>query len=189
MYSGSRALLGAGTPRLANGAPKHAGDMTALIAKPRGINPANRQTLDKHGGPAKELHVCATRGAPEATYDTARLAHHRFSLWQCRGDSGVGSAALAGAASQIKVLSGGRVASFGEDIEGLRATPSVVFYGALHLFDRLGFEHTRKIGKHDRAVTLNLSDRSSGAFAPAEASEFSVSLHFIQKYLPAVYGH
>ncbi len=69
---------------------------------------------------------------------------------------GVAAAALAGAVSQIKALGGGRVEGYPEDVEGRKAAPAFLFNGALHMFDRLGFERTRKIGKHKWVVTLNL---------------------------------
>lgn len=69
---------------------------------------------------------------------------------------GVASAALAGAIDQIKALGGGRVEGYPEDIEGRKATPAFLFNGALHMFDRLGFERSRKIGKHKWVVTLDL---------------------------------
>ena len=66
---------------------------------------------------------------------------------------GVASAALSGAVEQIKALGGGRVEGYPEDIEGRKATPAFLFNGALHMFDRLGFERSRKIGKHKWVVT------------------------------------
>jgi len=69
---------------------------------------------------------------------------------------GVASAALAGAIEQIKALGGGLVEGYPEDIEGRKATPAFLFNGALHMFDRLGFQRSRKIGKHKWVVTLEL---------------------------------
>ena len=70
--------------------------------------------------------------------------------------AGVASAALEGAIAQIRALGGGRVEAYPEDIEGRKATPAFLFNGALHMFDRLGFQRSRKIGKHKWVVTLDL---------------------------------
>lgn len=61
---------------------------------------------------------------------------------------GVASAALAGAIAQIKTLGGGRVEGYPEDIKGRKASSAFLFNGALSMFERHGFERTRKIGKH-----------------------------------------
>ena len=68
--------------------------------------------------------------------------------------SGVASAALEGAVGQIKSLGGGVIEGYPEDIAGRKATPAFLFNGALHMFERLGFERSRKIGKHKWVVTL-----------------------------------
>jgi GNAT superfamily N-acetyltransferase len=70
--------------------------------------------------------------------------------------TGVASAALEGAIGQIGELGGGRIEGYPEDIEGRKASPAFLFNGALHMFDRLGFERTRKIGKHKWVVTLTV---------------------------------
>ncbi|MEL6678872.1 MAG: GNAT family N-acetyltransferase, partial [Pseudomonadota bacterium] len=69
---------------------------------------------------------------------------------------GVASAALTGAIAQITALGGGRVEAYPEDIEGRKASPAFLFNGALHMFDRMGFDRTRKIGKHKWVVTLTV---------------------------------
>lgn len=69
---------------------------------------------------------------------------------------GVASAALKGAIEQIKMLGGGRVEGYPEDIEGRKASPAFLFNGALSTFDRHGFERSRKIGKHKWVVTLTV---------------------------------
>ncbi|MEO0496536.1 MAG: GNAT family N-acetyltransferase [Pseudomonadota bacterium] len=66
---------------------------------------------------------------------------------------GVAKMALAGALEQISSLGGGTVEGYPEDIEGRKASPAFLFNGALHMFDELGFERTRKIGKHKWVVT------------------------------------
>lgn len=67
---------------------------------------------------------------------------------------GVASAALEGAIEQIKALGGGKVEGYPEDTDSRKASPAFLFNGALSTFDRLGFERSRKIGKHKWVVTL-----------------------------------
>lgn len=69
---------------------------------------------------------------------------------------GVASVALAGAVEQIRALGGGRVEGYPEEIEERKAAPAFLFNGALQMFERLGFERSRKIGKHKWVVTLNI---------------------------------
>ena len=70
--------------------------------------------------------------------------------------TGVASVALEGAIEQIKELGGGRIEGYPEDIEGRKASPAFLFNGVLHMFERLGFERSRKIGKHKWVVTLTV---------------------------------
>lgn len=70
--------------------------------------------------------------------------------------TGVASAALEGAIGQIRTLGGGRIEGYPEDIEGRKASPAFLFNGALSTFERLGFERSRKIGKHKWVVTLTV---------------------------------
>ncbi|NIA70047.1 GNAT family N-acetyltransferase [Pelagibius litoralis] len=70
--------------------------------------------------------------------------------------TGMASAALEGAIGQIRKLGGGRIEGYPEDIEGRKASPAFLFNGALSTFERLGFERSRKIGKHRWVVTLTV---------------------------------
>ncbi len=70
--------------------------------------------------------------------------------------NGVASVALKGAVAQIRKLGGGRIEGYPEDIAGRKATPAYLFNGALHMFERLGFARSRKIGKHKWVVTLDV---------------------------------
>ncbi|MGL6208679.1 MAG: GNAT family N-acetyltransferase [Paracoccaceae bacterium] len=70
--------------------------------------------------------------------------------------TGVASAALEGAIQQIRALGGGRVEGYPEDIEGRKASAAFLFNGTLSTFERLGFERSRKIGKHKWVVTLTI---------------------------------
>lgn len=70
--------------------------------------------------------------------------------------AGVASAALEGAIGQIGTLGGGRIEGYPEDIEGRKVSPAFLFNGTLSTFERLGFERSRKIGKHKWVVTLTV---------------------------------
>lgn len=70
---------------------------------------------------------------------------------------GVAQAALAGAVDQIRGFGGGRIEGYPEDIEGRKASPVFLFNGSLSLFERLGFERSRKIGKHKWVVTRTIA--------------------------------
>lgn len=69
---------------------------------------------------------------------------------------GVASAALQGAIEQIKILGGGCIEGYPEDIEGRKTSPAFLFNGSLSIFERFGFERSRKIGKHKWVVTLTV---------------------------------
>jgi GNAT superfamily N-acetyltransferase len=69
---------------------------------------------------------------------------------------GVAYAALQGAVEQIALLGGGRVEGYPEDTEGRKASPAFLFNGSLSLFERLGFERSRQIGKHKWVVTRTI---------------------------------
>lgn len=71
-------------------------------------------------------------------------------------NGGVASVALQGAIAQIAALGGGRVEGYPEDIAGRKASPAFLFNGALSMFERLGFERSRRIGKHKWVVARTL---------------------------------
>jgi GNAT superfamily N-acetyltransferase len=66
---------------------------------------------------------------------------------------GVAHAALKGAVEQIGKLGGGRIEGYPENTEGRKASPAFLFNGSLSTFERLGFERSRRIGKHKWVVT------------------------------------
>ncbi|MEM9715889.1 MAG: GNAT family N-acetyltransferase [Pseudomonadota bacterium] len=70
--------------------------------------------------------------------------------------NGVANAALLGALDQIKALGGGHVEGYPEDVENRKASSAFLFNGALHMFERAGFERSRQIGKHKWVVTLTV---------------------------------
>ena len=70
---------------------------------------------------------------------------------------GVAGAALEGAVDQIRQLGGGVVEGYPERIEGRKVPPAFLFNGSLSMFERLGFNRARSIGKHKWVVTRTLS--------------------------------
>lgn len=66
---------------------------------------------------------------------------------------GVAATAIEGAVEQIRRLGGGRIEAYPDDTEGRKASAAFLFNGALSTFERLGFERSRKIGKHKWVVT------------------------------------
>ena len=60
---------------------------------------------------------------------------------------GVADVALTGALQEIAHLGGGVVESYPEDVEGRKVSASFLHNGTLALFERKGFERTRRIGK------------------------------------------
>lgn len=66
---------------------------------------------------------------------------------------GVSAVALAGALEQIANLGGGVVESYPEDLEGRKVSKSFIYNGALKIFERLGFERTRRLGSNHWVVT------------------------------------
>lgn len=69
---------------------------------------------------------------------------------------GVAEAALQGALAQIKKLGGGRIEGYPESTAGRTASPAFLFNGSLSMFERLGFERVRPIGKHKWVVTRTI---------------------------------
>jgi GNAT superfamily N-acetyltransferase len=65
---------------------------------------------------------------------------------------GVAAAALEGALQEIERLGGGTVESYPEDIEGRSVSASFLHNGTASLFERHGFERTRRLGKHHWVV-------------------------------------
>lgn len=60
---------------------------------------------------------------------------------------GVAAAALGGALEQIAELGGGTVESYPEDVTDRSVSSSFLFNGTVAMFEALGFERDRKIGK------------------------------------------
>lgn len=70
----------------------------------------------------------------------------------CRGQ-GVASAALEGALREIDRLGGGTVESYPEGVEGRSVSVSFLHNGTVAMFERQGFERTRRLGKNHWVVT------------------------------------
>ncbi len=60
---------------------------------------------------------------------------------------GVASAALAGALAEIVRLGGGTVESYPDEVEDRKASASFLQNGTVAIFERHGFERTRRLGK------------------------------------------
>jgi GNAT superfamily N-acetyltransferase len=66
---------------------------------------------------------------------------------------GVASAALKGALREIARLGGGTVESYPERVEGRSVAGAFLHNATLSMFERQGFEPTRRLGKNHWAVT------------------------------------
>jgi GNAT superfamily N-acetyltransferase len=66
---------------------------------------------------------------------------------------GVSAAALQGALDEIARLGGGTVESYPEESAGRKVSSSFLHNGTVALFERHGFERTRRLGKHHWVVT------------------------------------
>jgi GNAT superfamily N-acetyltransferase len=70
---------------------------------------------------------------------------------------GVAAAALAGALRGIARLGGGIVESYPELVEDRSVSSSFLHNGTVALFERHGFERTRRLGKHHWVVARDVS--------------------------------
>jgi GNAT superfamily N-acetyltransferase len=70
---------------------------------------------------------------------------------------GVAAAALAGALTEIARLGGGAVESYPQAIEGRRVSGSFLYNATVSLFERHGFQRTRRLGKNHWVVTRRVS--------------------------------
>ena len=71
--------------------------------------------------------------------------------------AGIAFAALAGALDEIARLGGGTVESYPEDTDGRSVSSSFLHNGTVSLFERHGFERTRRLGKHHWVVSRTIS--------------------------------
>jgi GNAT superfamily N-acetyltransferase len=66
--------------------------------------------------------------------------------------TGVASVALGGALEEMARLGGGTVESYPEDVAGRSTSAAFLHNGTVAMFERHGFERTRRIGKHHWVV-------------------------------------
>jgi len=104
-------------------------------------------------GSTEELPAIKNRKEYLATLD--RLPDWRitcFFVGRGHRKQGVARAAIAGAVEQIAGLGGGTVEGYPEDVSGRKASHSFLWSGTLGMFERLGFERVRRLGKHKWVV-------------------------------------
>ena len=90
--------------------------------------------------------------AQHAQYPNARRPWHRTV-------KRVASTALEGALDEIARLGGGTVESYPEDTEGRSTSGSFLHNGTVSMFESLGFERARRLGKHHWVVTEVVNSR------------------------------
>jgi len=66
---------------------------------------------------------------------------------------GVASIALEGALNEIARLGGGIVESYPQDVEGQSTSGSFLYNATVSIFERQGFQRTRRLGKNHWVVT------------------------------------
>ena len=81
---------------------------------------------------------------------------------------GVASAALEGALQEIARLGGGSVEGYPEAVEGRTVSGAFLYSATASMFERLGFERTRRLGKNHWVVARVVPGAPEGG--PARAS-------------------
>ena len=76
-----------------------------------------------------------------------------FFVAKTHRKSGVASAALGGALTEIARLGGGTVESSPEDVTNRSVSSSFLYNATVSLFEEHGFERTRRLGKNHWLVT------------------------------------
>jgi GNAT superfamily N-acetyltransferase len=71
-----------------------------------------------------------------------------FFIDRERRGEGIANVALRGALREIARLGGGTVEAYPEDVEGRKVSRSFLCSGTLGMFEKAGFERTRKIAMH-----------------------------------------
>lgn len=75
---------------------------------------------------------------------------------------GVASLALQGALDEIARLGGGVVESYPQETAGKKTAPGFIHNATLSIFERLGFEKTRPLGKNHWVVTKTVESVRAG---------------------------
>lgn len=73
---------------------------------------------------------------------------------------GIAALALEGALNEIARLGGGTVESYPEEVEGRSTSGSFLYNGTLAMFERLGFQRARRLGKNHWVVSRVISSRT-----------------------------
>jgi hypothetical protein len=72
----------------------------------------------------------------------------------------VAAIALEGALNEIARLGGGIVESYPEDVEGRSTSSSFLYNTTVSIFERQGFQRTRRLGKNHWVMTRTIESRS-----------------------------
>jgi len=108
-------------------------------------------------GPTEELPNIRSRKAYEE--GLRRLPDWRitcFFIDRERRGEGIAHVALRGALREIARLGGGTVEAYPEDVEGRKVSRSFLCSGTLGMFEKEGFERSRKIAMHRWVVGRNI---------------------------------
>ena len=75
---------------------------------------------------------------------------------------GIAAIALEGALHEIARLGGGTIESYPEDVQDRSVSGSFLYNGTVSIFERQGFQRTRRLGKNHWVVTKVIEDCFSG---------------------------
>jgi GNAT superfamily N-acetyltransferase len=108
------------------------------------------------GSPEELPRIKRKRAYAEGLTDLPDWRITCFFVGKGHRGRGVSAAALQGALDEIARLGGGRVESYPEDAAGRKVSPSFLHNGTVALFERHGFERTRRLGKHHWVVVRDV---------------------------------
>ncbi len=107
----------------------------------------------QYGRPAELPRIYHKKAYSEAVTDQPDWRITCFFVDRDYRKRGVSKVALEGALTLIAQAGGGLVESFPADAEGRKTSASFLYNSTLSLFDQLGFERKKLIGKHHWLVT------------------------------------